>query len=173
MYGPKSGGSWPAGSSLVGATGATGPVAWNDIRLGATISTTSTTLVDATGFSFSATANTSYALEWDIAWQGSIVNGAIGLSLNGPASPTLVSLNWETYNGTAIFRRNINAWNGGDDVGGSLLSLGTPVTRAFMQGIFRTGANAGTVIGRYKAGGIILNQVSLLAHSCMRWRVIA
>jgi len=61
--------------------------------LASTQSTTSTSLVDCTGLSVAVAANATYQIEGFILFQSTSLTNGIGMSLNGPASPTSIAFN--------------------------------------------------------------------------------
>lgn len=120
-----------------------------------------TALADVTDLAFSVAASTDYAFDFWIAYQTDATTTGIGLAINGPASPTLVSYTADisgfagdsgnsTYHGmgTAL-----------DDaiVSGSVANAAT-IYVARLWGLLRNGATAGTLALRVRSeiGGSVV-----------------
>lgn len=98
-------------SNLVGTNGtnASNP---STVRLGSDVASTGTTLIDATGLSFSITSGNVYAFEFYVRWVSTATTNGIWLSINAPANNYL---NWNvevaTSNtaATLSYRNTVNS----------------------------------------------------------------
>lgn len=139
--------------------------------LGSNISTASTSLVNATGLSFTADANTHYIIEADIIWESNTALGGIGFSLNGPATPTAVVFHWSTFSAlSSLTHRFARAWNGGSTAL-TLVDSANASIPAKMYATVITGASGGTITVRYCAGGVLAT-VTIIEGSSIRYRVV-
>lgn len=118
------------------------------VELSADRTSTSTSLADVTGLSFAVAANTTYDFEFNIAYTSSASTEGLGLSMNGPASPTSIFYTVYIASATALrdtgyataYETNFQAINGANSAGqGS----------ARISGRLVNGANAGTLIVRF------------------------
>lgn len=112
-------------------------------------STSSTTFVDVTGFTFELEANKNYKFEFFILFSTSNSVHGVGFAVNGPTSPTFCCSEIIIYNslGTPITVMS-RAYN----VGGQSLAqdaANVPIV-ARVEGLISTGANAGTFALRFR-----------------------
>lgn len=139
--------------------------------LGSTQSTTSTTLVDCTGLSVSVAANSTYQIEGFILFQSTSLTNGLGISLNGPASPTEIAFNVQLAR-SAISNvvSNAKAY----DEFTIMPDVGTANTTYFalMNGTLVNGANAGTLQVRFasETGGAT---AKIMAGSSIRLKKVA
>lgn len=139
--------------------------------LGSTQTTTSATLVDCTGLSVSVDASSTYQIEGFILFQSANVNNGVGVSLNGPASPTEIAFNIQLARTALInFNSNAKAYN----EFAIMPDVGTANTTYFalMNGTLVNGANAGTLQVRF-ASENAGTTVRIVAGSSLRLRKIA
>ena len=135
--------------------GADQQVSRRSVRLTSDFVTSSTTAVDVTAFSFSVEANTSYSFEFVIAFQSSSTSAGAGFTINGPASPTLVSARLDSHQSAGNYIQQITGYN----VGAAALSTASTggVYSATVKGTLVNGANAGTFILRALRGASAAN----------------
>lgn len=139
--------------------------------LGSTQTTTSATLVDCTGLSVSVDASATYQIEGFILFQSANVNNGIGMSLNGPSSPTDIAFNIQiARTATAIVNSIAKAYNEFS------VSADVPVANttyfALVNGSLVNGANSGTLQFRF-ASENAGTTVRIVAGSSLRLRRIA
>lgn len=139
--------------------------------LGSTQSTTSTTLVDCTGLSVSVAANSTYQIEGFILFQSTNATNGIGVSLNGPASPTEIAFNIQFARTVSLnFNSNAKAY----DEFTIMPDVGAANTTYFalMNGTLVNGANAGTLQVRFasETGGAT---AKIMAGSSIRLKKVA
>lgn len=107
-------------------------------------STTSASLVDITDLTFSIVASGIYTVEASLFVVSGSTSVAVGVALNGPASPTAV--NYAAYQAANTQALNSGGATAYDTV---LTPTATPSTSVphmhFLSGLIRNGANAGTL----------------------------
>jgi hypothetical protein len=110
-----------------------------------------TTYADVTDLSFSVAASTNYEMECNILYQTAATTTGVGLSLNGPTSPSFVGGLFSTSSGTTGGSTS-NAF-GAYDSGGATTGVTAANTNTFgsFKGYFRNGANAGTLQLRFRS----------------------
>lgn len=140
--------------------------------LGTTQNTASATLVDCTGLSVAVDANSNYQVEGFILFQSASATNGIWMSVNGPTIGSgVVAINFNIpSSATANQGRNIIAYNGGSATT-DVPALNTTY-HALMNGIFITGATAGSLQFRFASEGAG-TQVSIMAGSSIRLRKVA
>lgn len=123
-----------------------------------------TTLADATGLSFSVTANTTYHITGTIVFQSAATTTGIGLALNAPTGSTVC--------GTFHHMTAATTMGGGGFVGidtASQISTGVPTANtncaANVSAMVRTSSTAGTVQLRFRSE-IAGSAVTLRANMC-------
>lgn len=132
------------------------------VRLSANRTSTSTSLADVTDMTVSIEANKVYRLKACIRYKGSVSTEAIGLSINGPASPTSVEFMVQAGANTTILRfEHVSTY---DTVVMGVSSLTTSLP-AFIDALIVNGANAGTLAIRFKAETGGANSVTVEAGS--------
>jgi hypothetical protein len=122
------------------------------VLLGADVGpSTSTTAADVTGLSFAVTAGVTYQFEFYVVWRCAATTGSgIGLSINGPASPTTLAYMVDTpSSATARTLGNRRAY----DTFGAVTAIdaANSDSLATIRGVLRPSAS-GTLIVRYRAG---------------------
>lgn len=140
--------------------------------LGSTQTTTSATLVDCTGLSVAVDANSNYQVEGFILFQSASATNGIWMSVNGPTIGSgVVAINFSIpSSATANQGRNIIAYNGGSATT-DVPALNTTYF-ALMNGVFITGATAGSLQFRFASEGAG-TQVSIMEGSSIRLRKVA
>lgn len=141
------------------------------VRLASDVTTSSTSYVDITGLSFSAAASTNYVINACLLVQTSDATVGLGISINGPASPT--NLVFMSRIGTGVggaSLRNGRAYDTGTANAG--LDVANVNYAAAFTAILRNGSNTGTVILRLKAEAGTAT-VRVMTHSAMGYRVVA
>jgi hypothetical protein len=132
------------------------------VRLSADQTSTSTSLADVTGLSVSIESNKVYTLRACIRYKASTATEALGLSLNGPASPT--SVEFMVQNGLISSLSRYEHVSTYETVvigaSGSATSIAS-----FMDALIVNGANAGTLAVRFKAETGGANSVTVEAGS--------
>lgn len=110
------------------------------------ITTTSSTLADITGLSFSALASKTYHILIHILYTpGATSNGSL-FTINGPASPAhVVGHVRRTNNSDVPILSEFNAFDGGTVTGTS----GNDPNLAIIEAMVVNGSNPGTIIGRF------------------------
>lgn len=122
------------------------------VVLGTDRSTTSSTIGDVTGLSFSVTAGKEYFFRFVIHWTASATaTGGTRWSINGPASPTTLRYRSE-YALTSTTNTYNNAVAYDIPAGLSATSADTAGNIAVIDGFIRPSAN-GTVIARFASEG--------------------
>jgi hypothetical protein len=132
---------------------------------------TSASYSDVTGLSFSAAANKDYFIEAYVIYTGDTASVGADFSVNGPASPTSITVNMWTFN-TALAgnQSQIVAYDTNSNKSTATIT-GQNMWMEF-KGIFRNGANAGTFIVRHRleTGTAAVNTV--LTGSFIRYRLM-
>ena len=153
------------------ATGTNKKILWSSIksqmlpkyvRLSADRTSTSTALADVTGLSASIEANKAYMLRACIRYKSSTATEALGLAINGPASPTSVESGTIITGYTGIYRSEQTS---GYDTAVIGVSSTTTSMLATIDALIVNGANAGTLAVRYKAETGGANSVTVEAGS--------
>jgi hypothetical protein len=142
------------------------PAGRRTVMLGADRTSTSGTLADVTGLSFSVEANANYSFEFEVIFQTDNVGRGIYLSLNGPASPTQIVFDRAIY--SAIAATNHAMARAYDDAAGKTGTVDTANAdcAAVIRGVLRNGANAGALIVRFALGdGISGTTVKVMTGS--------
>lgn len=138
--------------------------------LASDISTTSTTLVNATGLSFAVAANTRYIFEADVIWSSNSLTEGVGISFSGPASPTLIVWDFRSFSALTTLRSRMGrAWDDGSTAITAVDSINANVPGR-VNGVFVNGANAGTFTMRYLAGTGVT--ATIKAGSMLRYRLV-
>jgi len=139
--------------------------------LGSTQSTTSTTLVDCTGLSVSVAANSTYQIEGFILFQSTNATNGVGVSLNGPASPTEIAFNIQLAR-TALINFNSNAKAYDEFTAMVDVAAANTTYFAVLNGSLVNGANAGTLQVRFasETGGAT---AKIMAGSSIRLKKVA
>jgi hypothetical protein len=116
-------------------------------------STTSTSVVSATGLGLALAANTTYTFDYVILFQSSAVGTGIGLALTGPTSPSFIDYTVNIPIGadgtTAMFSGWGTAYD--DPVQGTAVQAANTTYVARIYGVITTGANAGTLTPRFRS----------------------
>lgn len=134
--------------------------------LSSVVSQTTTTYADVTGMTFSVAANTNYEVSCSIIYQTAATTTGIGISLNGPASPTLIAGQFiSNSTATALNGRSFNAYNGTGKTTG--VTTANANTYGLFSASFRNGATAGTLALRY-ASEVAGSSVSIRPGSYCR-----
>lgn len=113
-------------------------------------STTSTTFVDVTQFTFAVAANTLYRFKFDVIFSTANATRGVSFAVNGPASPNFCVASYKIYDATSS---PIDAFDRAYDTGATSLSQDTanvPVP-ATIEGLLSTGATSGTFALRFHA----------------------
>lgn len=111
-----------------------------------------TALADCTGLSFEVAANTDYAFSFVIVFQSAATSTGLALSINGPAAP--IETAWMSeiqLTGGASTTASQEKALAAPDVSHVTSSIDAANTRrvARLEGVWRNGANAGTVTVRF------------------------
>jgi len=143
----------------------------NVVILGADRTSSILTLADCTGMSFSAVANQSCFFYFGVIYQSVATTTGINLSIDGPASPTFVEWQrntWQTV--TVVDQGSGRVYN----VAGTSVSVDIVDTDTFasLDGTIANGSNAGTLILRF-ASEVDTSQVTVKAGSFLLWQRIA
>ncbi len=138
--------------------------------LGSTQTTTSTTLVDCTGLSVSVAANSTYQIEGFILFQSTNATNGVGVSLNGPASPTEIAFNTALARSGSSVVSNAKAYD--EFTVMPDVSIANTTYLAVMNGALVNGANAGTLKVRFasETGGAT---AKIMAGSSIRLKKVA
>jgi hypothetical protein len=137
------------------------------VTLGSDVSLTSTSLADVTGLSFSVTSGTTYRFAALLVFTSAATTTGLQLSVNGPASPTMLSyyMNWPSSTGTVAFVQ----WQVAYDA--SAISTGVPVANtpliATIEGIIKPSAS-GTFIVR-GATEVAASAITIKAGSTLEY----
>lgn len=120
------------------------------VRLTVDRTVVSTTPVDATGLSFAVAANTNYFFEFQIIYQSDTATVGVGMAVNGPASP--ISITYNVVIAASTTTHIINHIRAYDTYAQTTLAIDTinADTPAFIRGILLNGANAGTLVVRFR-----------------------
>lgn len=154
-------GSMPASDVSAWAKAAISP-APGMAQLASDIATTSTSLVDATGLSFSVEANKTYLIDAMLGIKHTVSNFTFGLACAGPASPTkLLGL----YSRPTVIDQ-IMAY----DTSSHNLLAGASESPWHLHILLVNGANAGTFILRYSAAAG--NTVTICSKSTLIWQLL-
>jgi len=119
---------------------------------GSNITSNSTSYqVSTTGFGFSLLANATYSIQANVLYSSSSTSGNIGISLNGPASPTHVSIRYEIPLSTtgSVNEYIARAYN-----------TGTAPTAIDASGAYTLATLWATVINGSNAGALYLTFIS-------------
>lgn len=141
---------WAAGN-LYFNDGAAWVVAADDVtvkRVAADVATTTASFSDVTGLSYAVAANTSYSFACDLSYTTAVSTTALQLSVNGPASPTVLRYTVLTAtSATTTFAASESAYdtNTNPATGGGATAL--PVT---VVGSIENGTTAGTLVIRLR-----------------------
>ena len=119
-------------------------------------SNSTTSFADVAGMGFAIVANAVYEVEYDLIFRAAATTTGIGLSLNGPASPTSV-------NGTCMLIGHRGAATAGATASWGFTAYDTPTATSIaveatatdyvarICAVIENGANAGTLIPRFKS----------------------
>lgn len=123
------------------------------VRLAANSSaSTSTTLANLTGISFTLAASTTYTVSCDLFYQVSATTGGLALSFSGPTSPTYVIYGGYEAKGPTNSTNN-SVYSGTTFVGGLIFNvLATTATTnlsVHISGTIENGTNSGTLQLQY------------------------
>ncbi|MGH3080539.1 MAG: hypothetical protein ACRDNH_05315 [Gaiellaceae bacterium] len=115
--------------------------------------TTGTALANTTGLDFTLTANTSYTFEYFILFQSAAANTGMGLAVNGPAAPTVVSYTIQTPQAADANNAMFNGWGTylDDPVQAASVQTANTTYVARINGVIRTGASGGTLLPRFRS----------------------
>jgi hypothetical protein len=103
---------------------------------------------DITGLSMAVDANTSYAFQFHILADSDATTTAIDVTVNGPASPTQIEYECDTYSSaTAKQFNSATAYNANT---ANANSAGAARRWYRIRGVLRNGANAGNLVARIK-----------------------
>jgi len=156
----------PNGSTTVGLVQSfDGTWTMRAVKITGDVTNSTTTLADVTGLGFSVEANKDYAFEFDIIFQTVATTTGIALAMNGPSTPTLINGRTQIFtNVRAVQDEMFIAY---DTATATLTANPTANSNmaAKISGIFRNGANAGTLIVRF-ASEVAASQVTIKAGSC-------
>lgn len=130
-------------SPPAGGPGGGVPSTW--ATLSTHVLTGSTTMQSVTGLSFAVSSASIYRYEFSLAWQS--ISSATGLALgvNGPASPLLVVYEVSVSSGLGGMLMKNNRAFGVQTIASPGSSAANLDNYAYVDGITRTGANAGTL----------------------------
>lgn len=119
------------------------------VELFSSVTNTTTTAANITGLGITVAANETIQFEYVLAVDSSSATSGIQLAVNGPASPTQLTAYVETPSSTsANTALHVVAY---DTFAAPTTSPGASVRGlARIKGVFRNGANAGTLIPRFK-----------------------
>jgi hypothetical protein len=147
----------------------TGGGGTSSVKLGSDLTTTSTSFGDATGLSFSVSANTDYLFEFHIIFRSAATTTGIALAVNGPSGPAAIVVQRQIPTSlTAVTMGQARAYNSGAASSG--VDVINADNLAILQGILRNGANSGTVILRF-ASEVAGSTVTVRAGSMARWQI--
>ena len=132
------------------------------VRLGTDRTSTSTSLADVTDLSVSIAANKVYKLKACIRYKSSGATEALGLAINGPASPTSVEASVLISGYTGVYRSEHTS---GYDTAVTGVSSTTTSMAAVLDALIVNGANAGTLAIRFKSETGGANSVTVEAGS--------
>lgn len=140
------------------------------VRLAADTATTTLTYVNALDLSFAMAASADYLVEGFLIFQTAAPTTGAGFGLKGPAAPTAVVYDWQTYQtAIAAVMRYGTAYDGvGSTPSASVVAANSNVLAA-LRGIVRNGVNVGscTLVFRSEVNG---SAVTLKAGSILRYR---
>ena len=160
-------GSWTSTGMFAGSA-STAPIA-SSVFLAANQSTTSSTMGDLTGLSFSVTASGVYVFEAVLAVTRAGTATNWQLDVNGPAAPTSIIYNALTINAGTVGYGNSSAFA----TALGLLQGVTYTSSSFhVTGVLTNGANAGTVQLRFSSSDNTTS-ISCLKGSILRWQKVA
>jgi hypothetical protein len=115
--------------------------------------TTGTALVNTTNLGLTLSANTTYTFNYFILFQSAAANTGIGLAVNGPASPSLISYSVHTPQAGDNTSAMFSGW--GTALDDTVLATGTPTANttfvARIHGVISTGASGGTLLPRFRS----------------------
>jgi hypothetical protein len=115
--------------------------------------TTGTALANTTGLDLTLAANTSYTFEYSILFQSAAANNGIGLAVNGPAAPTVVSYTIQIPQAADATNAMFNGWGTSldDPVQAATVQAPNATYVARIHGVIRTGASGGTLLPRFRS----------------------
>jgi len=119
------------------------------VRMTADVSNSTTTGANVTGLEMTVNANTTYSFNCYLIADAAATTTGIQISMNGPASPTqfTAKIHGFSASGTSVFT-NINAY---ENYQANTASAGTTRTVFVIEGVLKNGANAGTLIPRFRS----------------------
>lgn len=113
----------------------------------------SMSFADSTGMGFSVAANTNYLFRYVVFFNTNATSVGIRLAVNGPASPTLLKVGGYSSTGaggtndTTIALSSATAYD--TAIFTATTGPGATNTTAVIEGLFKNGSNAGTLILRH------------------------
>jgi hypothetical protein len=98
-------------------------------------------------------ANTTYNFEYYVLFQSANTNTGIGLAVNGPAAPSVVSYTVQIPQSADATNAMFNGW--GTTLDDPSLATAAPAVNttlvARIHGVIRTGATGGTLLPRFRS----------------------
>lgn len=155
---------------IQGATGPAGPAGVTRVKLGGDQTNTTVTLADITGLGFPVLANTDYEFEFLVPFTTAATTTGLALALNGPASPTLLAVRITVpISASAVVDRFTNAYN--TEALGTAVDAANAPRLAVIKGVLRNGANAGSVIARFRsevaASAVVAKQGAVVTYAAI------
>lgn len=149
---------------------ATGVHGITTVRLGSDQQRTATSLADLSGLSVAIPANAEYLLTAYLIYDTAATTTGLGLSVNGPSGgvPTLlasIALRGGDSANSHVWAGTINAHD--DAVTADAVSVANSKALAKLEGIYRNGANAGTLALRF-ASEVGSSAVNVYTGSILR-----
>ena len=142
---------------------------WTTVALASNQATTSTSLIDLPGMSWSVAANTSYAIECTFGVTTNAVANGYLISWNGPASPLFTGATVLAQSNAASTMVGASLI-GNDSPTNGILGSSLTTNTATLRGVWRNGATAGTLQFRYKSEGATAGDtITILAGSVCRY----
>jgi hypothetical protein len=133
-------------------------------RLTANRSVTGTAFADVTDLAFPVAANTDYHFRFVVHYTTNATGTGARFAINGPASPTALRVGGLLPNGTgAMNTGSATAYN--TALFAATAGPGPTAVMGLIEGVFRNGANAGTLALRFAAELASPGQVTVLANS--------
>jgi hypothetical protein len=133
-------------------------------RVTANRSVTGTAFADVTDLTFPVAANTDYSFRFVVHYTTNATTTGARFAINGPASQTALRVGGLLPTGTgAMNTGSQTAYN--TAIFAATTGPGATAVMGIIEGVFRNGANAGTLALRLAAEVISPGQVTVLANS--------